>query len=64
MNSVLEVAEFVTLMGSSFFLALILEWALLKGIFRALSAGLAPVAQPAPVRRSTPRVPGVKFTVS
>ena len=61
MKSALDVVEFVTLMGSSFFLALVLEWALLKGIFRALTANLAPVAPPAPARHLRQRVSGTKL---
>jgi hypothetical protein len=44
MKSAFEFAEFISVMGSAFFLALFLEWVLLQGIFRALSAGLHPAA--------------------
>jgi hypothetical protein len=47
MQSVLEIAELGGLLGLTFSLALLLEWALLRAILRAIAAGLRPVAVPA-----------------
>jgi hypothetical protein len=46
MQSVLEIAEMGGLLGLMFSLAVLVEWALLRVIFRAIAAGLRPAAVP------------------
>jgi hypothetical protein len=46
MQSVLEIAELGGLLGLTFSLAVLVEWALLRAIFRAIAAGLRPAVIP------------------
>ena len=46
MQSIFEIAELAGLMGLTFSLAVLVEWVLLQGIFRAIAAGLQPAVSP------------------
>ena len=55
MQSVLELAEMGGLLGLMFSLVVLVEWALLRVIFRAIAAGLRPAAVPVH-ERTLPKV--------
>lgn len=48
MRSIIEIAELAGLLGLTFSFAVIVEWALLRGIFKTIAAGLEPAVNRIP----------------